>query len=769
MAYTNNEKSTGLDLLTDLTITQSDLHIVGDVSDSGRAKAITQNLLEDYIANSTNFVDELVANNYFTTELANDSNFVNELTTNTTFQTAVNNFVTTTGGSGGGSSSKPMTFSLISSDSTPAPYQGYIDREAQLYVSGTTFTLQDPTGNTQSRLITTDWADADVVSEGYVLLGQYLYVLLTDTAGSTATRLYRYTASDLSLGGTLMTISGQAFGTTAAFTMTSNGTDFFFSNDAGGNAGKHLVAKYTLSGTTLTYVATTTCGATSAIFTSFAVDTLGNYIGTDGGIIYTYNTSGTLTSTSGQTFATLGHLLNWTNTIYGSDSNSSLYTKLYIDGTDDTLGISGTTIQSVANENLTAGQTVGISSLGGGIARALRGKTTFSLADTGASAKYVPLGSDRVFILYKVDGAATLKGVVGTIDRDTMTIAIGTAVQYTTTLAGTYDVCLLDTDKVGVMYAESGAPKDVKIHVSTIATATITANAQQAFVTLTNNLSALLVTKVATDKAVVFTSEASVLNPLVTAFTVSGTTLGTVGTGVTSIEASKIVSHTTDAFSLFGNVAAVAEDSIQIGTVSTVAITLGTSVTVSTFQASAGSSGLCVVDSTHIAFAYGTAGSNSAVRCASISGTTPTLGTQLLTGLNGGGAIEYDANGTRLIYKSFSQAYTLSGTTLTLQCTISGTGYTSGTYIYMGTYYAAISISNSANEITIEGMCGSSLPGIVTQTVSRTGTATVLTKGSSANQTGLIAGQKYIANGTGGLILDSNGNFIALNTTTITV
>lgn len=81
MAYTQNEKSTGLDLLTDLTLSQSDLHIVGDVSDSGRAKAITQNLLEDYIANSTNFVDELVANNYFTTELAGDTNFITQLQT----------------------------------------------------------------------------------------------------------------------------------------------------------------------------------------------------------------------------------------------------------------------------------------------------------------------------------------------------------------------------------------------------------------------------------------------------------------------------------------------------------------------------------------------------------------------------------------------------------------------------------------------------------------------------------------------------------------
>lgn len=74
MAYTTDKKSTGLELLTDLTITQADLHIIGDVSDSGRAKAITEDNLEDYIANSDNFIDEL--------------------TNNTNFQTNVNNFVT---------------------------------------------------------------------------------------------------------------------------------------------------------------------------------------------------------------------------------------------------------------------------------------------------------------------------------------------------------------------------------------------------------------------------------------------------------------------------------------------------------------------------------------------------------------------------------------------------------------------------------------------------------------------------------------------------
>lgn len=56
-------------MLTDVTLTQSDLHIVGDVSDSGRAKAITQDLLEDYIANSPNFISELTSNATFISDI----------------------------------------------------------------------------------------------------------------------------------------------------------------------------------------------------------------------------------------------------------------------------------------------------------------------------------------------------------------------------------------------------------------------------------------------------------------------------------------------------------------------------------------------------------------------------------------------------------------------------------------------------------------------------------------------------------------------------
>ena len=123
MAYTTDKKSTGLELLTDLTITQADLHIIGDVSDSGRAKAITEDNLEDYIANSDNFIDEL--------------------TNNANFQTTVNNFVTPVG-------SDNFTVKATVADTTPS----FLDSKIEL-VSGTnttvTKTILNPGANEKIR------------------------------------------------------------------------------------------------------------------------------------------------------------------------------------------------------------------------------------------------------------------------------------------------------------------------------------------------------------------------------------------------------------------------------------------------------------------------------------------------------------------------------------------------------------------------------------------------------------------------------------------
>jgi len=429
----------------------------------------------------------------------------------------------------------------------------------------------------------------------------------------------------------------------------------------------------------------------------------------------------------------------------------------------------GASIVSVANQDLTAGQTVGISNLGGGVAIANRAKYAFTLPDTAQAAEYVPLGSDRVFILYKVNGVATLKGIVGTVDRDTMEISVGSAVSYTTSLQGTiFEVALLDTDKVAVVYTESGAPKDLKIHVSTISGTTITANAQQAIATTTNDVNSIRLTKVATDKVALYTAEASTLNPLIRAITVSGTTLGTVGTAVTCIQVNAMVSHDTDALSMFGNANATVDDTLQIATISGTTITVGTAVTVNTVNTNVSDNKLCVVDSTHIALSYRGA-PGGGLRVASISGTVPTLGTFVSSGIGGAQASVFYDSGRALVMYGIGKYYTLSGTTLTLAIGGVGsswadTGSSVSNFVNMGTYYAVIDVTSSANNITIQGM-STIFTGFAAQTVSRGANVAVTIKGQVSGQTGLYAGYNYTANGTGGLTQLDAGIVTAVTST----
>lgn len=353
MAYTTDEKSTGLDVLT--TLATGDLHIVGDVSDSGRAKAITQNNLEVVIANSTNFVDELVANNYFTTELANDTNFVNELTTNTTFQSAVNNFVTIIGGgSGGASSGKPMSFYPKLGSSSGNSLNGYQDREAIFSANTTTIYLADPTGDSQKRDTSTDWASATFV-RGYTLIGSYLYVLLVKHTATTDAKVYRYTASDLSLGGTLMTISGATLDYASGIKLSSDGTYLYLNYEGGASANAEDIAKFSISGTTLTYVSTTTCTTSTTSFDgAFSVDTAGNYYATKSGetqTIYVCDSTGTQTSTQSESFQ-MSAIMNWGNTLYGYIGTENTWSKLYLPSTDDTTSGVQTSIINISSSDL---------------------------------------------------------------------------------------------------------------------------------------------------------------------------------------------------------------------------------------------------------------------------------------------------------------------------------------------------------------------------------------------------------------------------------
>lgn len=153
----------------------------------------------------------------------------------------------------------------------------------------------------QSRVITDDWAQADgIICAG--LLGSYFYALAYDT-GTTSARMYRYDKTNLAGGGTNMTIAGQTFGAGYNFRFVIGGDGNFYCSKQAGNdeTNVHKISKYTLSGTTLTYVSTVTCGSTAGYFEMFPlVDSGGNMYGwnysTDY-IIRKYNSSGTLIKT----------------------------------------------------------------------------------------------------------------------------------------------------------------------------------------------------------------------------------------------------------------------------------------------------------------------------------------------------------------------------------------------------------------------------------------------------------------------------------------
>lgn len=182
----------------------------------------------------------------------------------------------------------------------------------------------------QKRTFTSDWASA-AESLGLVRLGAYIYAFYRDASNNY--RVYRYERTNLASGGTLMTISGQAFATTGGATvkMTSNGTDFFFTHKGGNSANDYVVSKYTLSGTTLTYSSDITCGSTAGTLTGIAVDSSVNIYGlyNADNTIRKFNSSGTLQYTT-PAFGTANVLANVAGLFYGYVTTPVRFVKIIL-------------------------------------------------------------------------------------------------------------------------------------------------------------------------------------------------------------------------------------------------------------------------------------------------------------------------------------------------------------------------------------------------------------------------------------------------------
>lgn len=448
----------------------------------------------------------------------------------------------------------------------------------------------------------------------------------------------------------------------------------------------------------------------------------------------------------------------------------------------------GTIDLEAANQDLSAGNTVGVGALIGGVALAGVKTSTIGLPDTADAAvptRQIWLSNDNIFVLYKVSGAATLKGVVGTVDKATMAITFGTPHTYSTTLNtnNSFALAKLDTDKVAIIFAESGAPKNLLLNVSTASGQVITASSNQAFATLTNNILYMYMVGIDTNVAVLHTRESSSANPLVRAFGVSGTTLGTIGTPITSTTFRFLVPCGTDKFIGNDNFDAANHQYIQVGTVNigTFAITLGSQVDLGggvSLESDEDDWDIVSYTTDRFVVTGHVSGTIAQVWAGTISGTTPTVGSPVSLGSNSDHCGLEIVDTTRVIVNvsGTMRVFTPSGTTMTESYTIDnsagGALATDHNFLQVDDYWIIFNNTEStlatvANKLFILGMSFGFL-GICEEDVTVTNTALVLLKGSNGDQSNLVPGQHYTYS-SGGLSMNSSGVMVAKNATTIII
>jgi hypothetical protein len=221
-------------------------------------------------------------------------------------------------------SNPPAWIDLAHIQGGSIPASAYTDQEAYFAIGTASFFI-DTVGNPmQTRNVVTDWASANAIRSIVVLSG-FVYIWVRDTSNNY--RVYRFDKTNLASGGTLMTISGQAFSTTGGgnTSMVCDGTNFWFNYKGGNSANDYVVSKYTISGTTLTYSLDVTCGASSNACIGIMVDALGNIYGlnTSDAKFRKFNSSGTLQYTTAG-FTSVAGPLNYSGTFYIGVSTSPI-------------------------------------------------------------------------------------------------------------------------------------------------------------------------------------------------------------------------------------------------------------------------------------------------------------------------------------------------------------------------------------------------------------------------------------------------------------
>lgn len=478
------------------------------------------------------------------------------------------------------------------------------------------------------------------------------------------------------------------------------------------------------------------------------------------------------------------------NTAYGSSWNGDVQapTKDAVYDKIETLTSGNNIISVTADEALTAGQTVGISNYftASRVARALRNSSVAAhgIANqtfTGLrNANYCPIGGDKfVYISYSTDTSDTLYAQVGSVDQTTNTMTLGTALAVATaitpvnTALANAAVCKLGTDKFIVFYLADASTTNIQYRVGTVSGTTITYGTAATFVTAGSTVATSIAFNadfISTDKGIFSFKAATGANSKMVAFTVSGTvatpsvTPVTPGTNSQLNNVSYIKTIGTDKYVLITNDTGTPGTWAQVCTLSGTVITAGTEVNMSTTTTAATESAFQVVSPATDVFVvrWLNAGSTVNLVAATVSGTTPTAGTTLTTASGVGAGGIYAISTTKMLVSGSTLSglleIGLSGNALTnngnVVQTITSQSWEGNIYMDNG-YCVALTLDATNVTAWMQGMSNMFI-GFAQTTVAAGAAVDVLVGGKDANQSGLIIGGLYQANGTGGLTFISS-------------
>lgn len=695
MAYTTDKKSTGLELLTDLTITQADLHIIGDVSDSGRAKAITEENLEITIANSTNFIDEL--------------------TNNSTFQSNVTSIVGSSlevqeNGIIKGTSINKINI-LSSNPIVTNPITGEIDIDLTSINGGG--------GGTKLAINTNEVSNATTTPVDAFTIQIPSNVLGTNNA-------IRFTITGETDGGSGSGDTEISYGVQTLGTVSIAGSHDFVINgfiiaDNSSSAQKTQL-QLVLDGTSQSIINSTLTVDSTNIedLVVSIVSSNTRQITVQSVIVERIDTpnDGIVISATTAEDITIGTPVGISN------------------GIDNTVAKANTT-----SWNLTFPDTI------------INHKTIKVATDKVATLYRQSSATLRVAVS-NIDTTdfenAVSYGAYQTITTDLLIPSLYP-------LEAT-DIAYLDENKFIITYVENSSNTIVKYVVGTISGTTITLGTSANVVTASDPIDSLIVTTIGTDKGVIsYRENSTILSSK--AFTTSGTvaTFGSAVTYSTfsstaSIAATKI---DTDKFILVAGGPAGTEG--QVGTISGTAITLGTMATITTSAGLPTKQSMAIVshDTNKFICSIYVNPSQKVTAC-TVSGTTITVGTELVNSSTPSASQSlYVVSPTEIYFSATFPSSSgaigkinVSGTTLTLNGIVASKLIFGGNDVItnMGNYFFMLGASG-----TIYFIYGMSLSFIGIAQSSATKGTNVLVKiaGVDTNQTGLIAGVIYqILSGT---------------------